>query len=130
MNVPYLWGGTNPLEGMDCSGFAQVILAQYGLDPKGDQTAQALHDWLAIYGLGRSIETGALAFYGKTEERISHVAIHLSANQIIEAGGGGPTTTSFHAAMQQSAYIRVRPFGHRKDYLGSYIPKYPDWAGL
>lgn len=42
--VPYEWGGDD-FAGMDCSGFAQEILAAAGIDPKGDQTAQMLYNY-------------------------------------------------------------------------------------
>ena len=130
LNIPYKWGGANPLEGMDCSGLAQVILAQYGVDPKGDQTAQHLYDWVLLAGRGSSTDTGALAFYGKNVERISHVAIHIDRHQVLEAGGGGSKTQTLEDAIKQSAYIRVRPRAQRKDYLGSFMPPYPVWTGL
>ena len=44
VGTPYVWGGNNVMEGLDCSGYTQVILRAAGLDPKGDQTSQGLYD--------------------------------------------------------------------------------------
>jgi cell wall-associated NlpC family hydrolase len=128
LNVPYVWAGSNPLEGIDCSGFAQWYLAAFGLDPQGDQTAQGLYDHFLTNGQVQQKELGALAFYGKEFSKITHVGIHLSPMLIIEAGGGDSSTTSFQHAMERGACVRMRPVNHRKDYLVSIMPDYPGWV--
>lgn len=40
LRVPYIWGGDSD-KGLDCSGLVQLIFEPVGLDPNGDQTAQA-----------------------------------------------------------------------------------------
>ena len=32
MGVPYLWGGTDPAKGLDCSGFTQLVFGNLGVD--------------------------------------------------------------------------------------------------
>lgn len=128
LNVPYIWGADNPLKGFDCSGFVQWYLAQFGADPMGDQTAQGLYDYFLINGTNKVQDLGALSFYGKSNSAISHVAIHLTPMLIVEAGGGNHTTTTYQAAMDQGACIRVRPVNRRKDYIGTIMPHYPEWA--
>ena len=44
LNIPYKWGGNNPIQGYDCSGFVQEALATINLDPIGDQTSHSLYD--------------------------------------------------------------------------------------
>lgn len=130
IGVPYKWGGDNPMTGFDCSGFIQWVLASVGADPKGDQTAQVLHDLLLQQG-GRPLtdpKAGAIVFYGKTPSQITHVSLCLNTQQIIEAGGGGSATTSVVEAAKTGACVRVRPFVDRKDRVAMVMPNYPIWV--
>ena len=124
LGVPYKWGGANPVEGIDCSGLVQCVLASVWLDPPGDQTAQGLYE----YFVARSLQisgAGALVFYGKSIKEINHVAIMINDSQIIEAGGGGSKTLTREDAGKQSAYVRIRPYGQRNDIVAVLMPSYP-----
>ena len=123
VGTPYIWGGDDPILGMDCSGFAQEVLASIGFDPDGDQTAHGLYNYLKMNGLMSSRSKGALAFYGSSK-RITHVAICLDDMFMIEAGGGGSKTTTKEAAAKHNAYIRVRPIDRRKDLVECILPRY------
>lgn len=124
IGTPYLWGGENPIEGYDCSGFVQEVLRSVGLDPTGDQTAQALWEYFKKEGdAAPKPRAGALAFYG-SRYRISHVAFCINDHQIIEAGGGGKKTRSKEDAANHNAFIRLRPIDHRKDLIEIRMPCY------
>ena len=32
LGVPYLWGGTDPAKGLDCSGFTKLVYGNLGVD--------------------------------------------------------------------------------------------------
>lgn len=123
VGTPYKWGGDDPMDGLDCSGFVQELLNSVGIDPPGDQTAQGLFDhfrhatWNA-YGLG------SLAFFGESASKITHVAMMIDQYRIIEAGGGGSRTVNREAASQQNAFIRVRHIKNRKDLVAVIRPDY------
>lgn len=121
---PYLWGGDDPMSGLDCSGLVQEILASVGMDPPGDQTAQALFNHFERDANWNVYALGALAFYGKSVREISHVAFCLDQYLCIEAGGGGSLTTSAQAAAAQNAFVRIRPITRRKDLVAVLKPKY------
>lgn len=124
VGTPYIWGGNNPLEGFDCSGFVQEILACVGMDPKGDQTSGMLYRHFREQGAVKTEpHPGALAFYGENN-RIIHIAYCIDSQLVIEAGGGGRKTRTPEDAAQHGAYVRIRPAKRRKDYLVCLMPEY------
>jgi len=124
LNIPYKWGGNDPIHGLDCSGFLQWGLAMVGLDPKGDQSAQTLHDYFK--DKDAKLEDGMrghlnLLFFGTDEFNITHCAFGLGFGSMIEAGGGNSRTLTVDDAIQQGAFIRIRPVSARKDLVASII---------
>lgn len=130
LNIPYKWGGKNPLTGFDCSGLAEWLLQSLGIDPPGINNAQMLYDWIKKEPVISMPKEGAFCFYGKSLKEITHVAIMINENLIIEAGGGNATTTNRQVAETQGACVRIRPKGHRKDLVATLMPNYPEWVKL
>lgn len=130
LNIPYKWGGKNPLTGLDCSGFVEWCLMSVGFDPPGVNNAQALHDWLMKQeqnSRGSFLDAGTICFYGESPEKITHVSLMINPHQIIEAGGGGSETVDLAHAQARGACVRIRPFGHRRDLVMVITPNFPDW---
>jgi cell wall-associated NlpC family hydrolase len=127
LKLPYIWGGDDSVGGFDCSGLAQELLAMVGLDPLSDQTAQAIYDHFKTKSKDTKQDTGALAFYGKSRQSITHVAVFLDAATIIEAGGGGSKTKTREDAEKQNAYTRLRRFDNRPDLIAVLRPKGLPW---
>lgn len=124
VGLPYIWGGNNPLQGFDCSGLVQEILSCAGLDPQGDQTAQMLYEVYAKKNWVSELDTGAVLFFGKSRYEISHVALAITKEIMIEAGGGNASTRTFKDAMEQNAFVRIRPIIKRGDLVAILMPKY------
>lgn len=124
LHMPYRWGGYNPIEGYDCSGFVQEILASVGIDPPGDQTAQALYNLLEKTSSPNKWGVGSLAFFGASVTKITHVAFCIDQYRMIEAGGGGSTTLTTADAIKQNAFVRIRPISNRKDLVAMIRPNY------
>lgn len=124
VGTPYRWGGDDPINGLDCSGFIQELLASVGQDPQGDQTAQGLFNHFDKIGEWNKYVCGALAFYGKSVTEINHVAMMLDQYRIIEAGGGGSKTLTLKDASDQNAFIRIRLLKNRKDLVAVIRPRY------
>lgn len=125
--MPYRFGGRNRLEGFDCSQFVTELMISQGLVPHGtDLSAQGLFDHFLPLNLKNTIlpGPGAIAFYGKNADSISHVAFCLTAETIIEAGGGDHTTVELASAIARSACVRERPIKYRKDFFCALTPVY------
>ncbi len=124
LHVPYKWGGET-IDGVDCSGLVQNILATAGEDPAGDQTAQGLYYHFRKEGnILRKPQGGALVFYGTSEHRITHVAFAVDNVRVLEAGGGGRDVQTRTEAMRSKAWVRVRPWAKRGDVIAVIMPEY------
>ena len=125
LGLPYIWGGSHPSQGFDCSGLVQEILASVGLDPQGDQTAQTLMDGIEGSCVPYLKPTaGCVLFFGLSKRNISHVAFAISDLHMIEAGGGGSSCITVRDAVQKGAFVRIRPISHRKDLMAILMPRY------
>lgn len=132
-NVPYIYGGQD-LNGMDCSGLAQLALAMLGLDPVGDQGSQALANHFRSPENGRILmpdenpDLGDLVFYGRSPLAIEHVDLCLGSGKVMGARGGGPQVTTRQIAESVNAKVKVRDFGMRTDIVYVIRPYGLPWA--
>lgn len=116
--IPYKWGGDDPIGGFDCSGGVQEILDSIGVDPAGDQTANALYLYFKNKDRGESVDSakfGDLVFFGN-KDRIIHVGIAINKTIMFEFGGGGSKTKTIDDAEAQNSYGRFRRIHRRKDF--------------
>ena len=92
IGTPYVWGGESKEEGgFDCSGFLYNVLRASGYDVPRD-TAQGYYK---RYCLNRCEDkSGALLFFGKSLNNITHVAISLGGGYMIESRGTKANTKS------------------------------------
>lgn len=128
IGVPYKWGGNNPMAGLDCSGFLCEVLRSVGFITASDYTAQDLYGLCSKAGAHAVPEKGSCLFFGSSVYNITHCALAISKNFMIEAGGGGSTTNTIQDAIKQNAFVRIRPIKNRKDLIDSISlqGKYPN----
>lgn len=125
VGVPYKWGGSNPISGLDCSGFVQEVLMAAGLDLPGDQNAQAYYNHFAKVGRLGVRGAGALCFYGNSPTEITHITIMVNEVQCLGANGGDSKTVNRDAADKVGAFIKMRPYNYRKDLVAVILPTWP-----
>jgi len=86
LGTPYVWGGSSPETGFDCSGYVCWVLNQSGWDV-GRQNANGL--WNMSTKLSESeAKPGDLVFFEGTydTEGASHVGIYVGNGMMISAG--------------------------------------------
>jgi hypothetical protein len=85
LGVPYLWGGTDPTKGLDCSGFTQLVFGNLGIDLPRVSSQQAT--------AGRPVASlaearpGDLVFFDYSADRpgIDHVGIYIGNGKMVAA---------------------------------------------
>jgi cell wall-associated NlpC family hydrolase len=99
VGVPYLWGGTDPSKGLDCSGFTQLVYGNLGIDLPRVSSQQAT--------AGRAVASindarpGDLVFFDYSKQRagVDHVGIYIGGGKMI-------------AAPQPGESVKVQPVGN------------------
>lgn len=81
VGTEYVWGGTDPATGVDCSGFVQYVYAKYGYKLPRVSAQQA--EYGTRIGLDE-LEPGDLIFYRKGN-RIGHVAMYVGDGRCVHA---------------------------------------------
>jgi cell wall-associated NlpC family hydrolase len=105
LGVPYLFGGTNPAIGLDCSGLVQLVFHQLGIGLP--RTAQLQYNATARL-TPEAMQPGDLVFFARTyadpTDWITHVGIYIGNGLQINAPTDGqvvsiqPVFTGFWGA--------------------------------
>ncbi|WP_100501293.1 transglycosylase SLT domain-containing protein [Geodermatophilus chilensis] len=89
LGVPYLWGGTDPAKGLDCSGFTQLVYGNLGIELPRTSSQQATAG-TAVASLADA-RPGDLVFFDYSPNRpgIDHVGIYVGDGKMIAAPQAG-----------------------------------------
>lgn len=84
LGTPYVFGGSDPDNGLDCSGFVQYVLRQVGVNVPRISAQQAQAGKRMDIG---SLQAGDLVAWDNSSRNngADHIAIYLGNGQIIEA---------------------------------------------
>lgn len=89
LGVPYLWGGTDPAKGLDCSGFTKLVYGNLGIELPRTSSQQATAG-TAVASLADA-RPGDLVFFDHDGSRpgIDHVGIYVGDGKMIAAPQAG-----------------------------------------
>ncbi len=88
LGLPYVWGGTSPSRGFDCSGFVYYVFAEHGIRLPRVSRDQASAGQRIPTRIDR-LAPGDLMFYAGRDGVINHVAIYAGNGRIIHASSSG-----------------------------------------
>jgi cell wall-associated NlpC family hydrolase len=86
LGVPYVWGGTSPTQGVDCSGLVQDVYAEVGISLPRTSQEQATTG-VPVANLADA-QPGDLVFFPGTDGTASapgHVGIYIGNGEMIDA---------------------------------------------
>lgn len=107
LGVPYKYGGTNPLTGLDCSSFTQIVYRSCGISlPRTAAQQQVARGGTDVPGLSHA-QPGDLLFYGRPAH---HVAIYIGGGQLIEEPHTGASCRIMPVGSEGSAPTSIRRF--------------------
>ncbi|MGY1689578.1 transglycosylase SLT domain-containing protein [Geodermatophilus sp. SYSU D01105] len=90
LGVPYLWGGTDPAKGLDCSGLVQRVYGDLGVDlPR--TSAQQATTGTAVASLADARPGDLVFFDHSSRPGIDHVGIYIGDGEMIAAPQEGET---------------------------------------
>jgi len=117
IGIPYIWGGSSPRVGFDCSGFVIWILQVFDALPGGDWTADGL---CKKFPKTDAPKPGDLVFYGRRGS-ISHVMLYAGemegVQMCIGASGGDSRTTTAEEARKRNAMVKLKDVRYRSDFV-------------
>jgi cell wall-associated NlpC family hydrolase len=102
LGTPYLWGGTSPSTGFDCSGFTRYVYAHFGI-PLGRTTKDQIHDGTPVSK--DQLQTGDLVFFGDNGVP-HHMGIYIGNNTYIHSPQTGDVIKI--SAMNRKDFITGR----------------------
>ena len=84
LGVPYLWGGTS-CKAVDCSGFTKTAYYSQGIILARDASQQAKYGQHPGFNEIGNLQPGDLLFFGRSDQRVTHVGIYLENGWYIHA---------------------------------------------
>jgi hypothetical protein len=107
LGVPYVWGGTDPDRGLDCSGMIQLVYKNLGYDIPRVSYQQATAGTEVKGGLAAAQPGDILAFGSP----VHHVGIYVGDGKMIEAPRPGLSVRIAEVYETPTAIRRIIPEG-------------------
>ncbi len=104
LGTPYVWGGTDPAKGLDCSGLVQLVYKNLGYDLPRVSYQQAT-EGRAVNGLANA-KPGDLLAFGSP---VHHIAIYVGDGKMIEEPRPGLKCREIDVYEKPTAIRRILP---------------------
>ncbi len=101
---PYVYGGNSLTNGVDCSGFTQQVMKNFGVSISRSSSAQYANNGYEVST--DNLQKGDLLFFGYSG-RVSHVGIYIGGGQMI------------HACDERTGIIISDAFSNSKPFIGA-----------
>jgi peptidoglycan DL-endopeptidase CwlO len=105
LGVPYLWGGTDPARGFDCSGFVQRTFADLGVSLPRVSVDQA-RAGTAVASMDRA-RPGDLVFWNGDGSRPNHIGIYAGEGRMLVAPRSGDVVRYQDISREPHAIRRI-----------------------
>lgn len=107
LGYKYVYGGSSPETGFDCSGFTSYIFRQHGITLNRTAAGQYSN---GVAVSRANLLPGDLIMFGSSASSINHVGIYLGGGRIIHAPNPsrGVTTDTINSGYYNTNYVGAR----------------------
>ena len=105
LGTPYVWGGTTPSPGFDCSGYVQYVYRNSGISLSRTSEQQYTN---GVSVARSALRPGDLVFFHTYSRGASHVGIYVGNNTMINSSSGGVSYDDMTDSYWSPRYLGAR----------------------